>query len=36
MGDKVALSFNPTTVTLFDRASGRALRSALNEGVLHG
>jgi multiple sugar transport system ATP-binding protein len=36
MGDKVALSFNPNTVTLFDRASGRALRSALNEGVLHG
>ena len=36
MGDKVALSFNPATVTLFDKGTGRALRSALNEGVLHG
>ena len=36
-GDTVALDFDPATVTLFDSASGRALRSDLNEGVLgHG
>ena len=35
-GDTVGLEFNPATVTLFDRQSGRALRSELNEGVLHG
>ena len=32
--ETVGLSFNTETVTLFDRANGRALRSALNEGVL--
>ena len=37
MGEIVALGFDPRTVTLFDAGSGRALRSALNEGVLaHG
>ncbi|MEM7693323.1 MAG: ABC transporter ATP-binding protein [Pseudomonadota bacterium] len=36
VGDTVGLSFAGETVTLFDKASGRALRSALNEGVLHG
>ncbi len=37
VGEKVGLSFRPETVTLFDEASGRALRSELNEGVLaHG
>ena len=36
-GDTVSLDFDPATVTLFDSATGRALRSALNEGVLgHG
>ena len=36
-GDQVGLSFVGDTVTLFDKSSGRALRSALNEGVLgHG
>jgi multiple sugar transport system ATP-binding protein len=36
-GDTVGLDFNPGTITLFDAATGRALRSALNEGVLaHG
>ena len=36
-GDTVSLDFDPATVTLFDSATGRALRSDLNEGVLgHG
>ena len=35
-GDTVGLEFNPATITLFDRQSGRALKSELNEGVLHG
>ena len=33
-GETVGLDFQPGTITLFDRASGRAMRSALNEGVL--
>jgi multiple sugar transport system ATP-binding protein len=37
VGETVGLNFNGGTVTLFDAASSRALRSALNEGVLsHG
>ena len=37
VGEKVGLSFNGATATLFDNQSGRAIRSALNEGVLsHG
>jgi len=35
-GETVGLEFNPATVTLFDRQSGQALKSELNEGVLHG
>jgi multiple sugar transport system ATP-binding protein len=36
-GESVGLTFDGTTVTLFDRQSGRALSSELNEGVLsHG
>ncbi|GGH39765.1 carbohydrate ABC transporter ATP-binding protein, CUT1 family [Cribrihabitans marinus] len=34
VGDTPALSFVGETVSLFERNSGRALRSALNEGVL--
>ena len=33
-GETVGLTFNGDTVTLFDRGTGKALRSALNEGVL--
>ncbi len=33
-GETVGLGFKPETVTIFDDASGRAMRSALNEGVL--
>ena len=37
VGESVGLSFNPETITLFDKATGHAARSALNEGVLaHG
>ncbi|MEL6642311.1 MAG: ABC transporter ATP-binding protein [Pseudomonadota bacterium] len=35
-GETVGLEFNADTITLFDRQSGRALKSELNEGVLHG
>ncbi|MDX8347336.1 ABC transporter ATP-binding protein [Cognatiyoonia sp. IB215446] len=35
-GETVGLEFDPATITLFDRQSGRALKSELNEGVLHG
>ncbi len=35
-GETVGLSFDPATITLFDKTSGHALRSQLNEGVLHG
>ncbi len=34
VGEKVGLGFNPHTITLFDKSSGHALRSELNEGVL--
>ena len=37
VGETVGLEFNSRTITLFDKASGNALRSELNEGVLaHG
>jgi len=37
VGEQVSIGFRGDTVTLFERSSGRALRSALNEGVLaHG
>jgi multiple sugar transport system ATP-binding protein len=37
VGETVGLDFNGATVTLFDAQSGRAIRSALNEGILsHG
>jgi multiple sugar transport system ATP-binding protein len=35
-GETVGLSFNGAKATLFDNQSGRALRSDLNAGVLHG
>jgi multiple sugar transport system ATP-binding protein len=36
VGETLGLSFDPATITLFDAQSGRALKSELNEGVLHG
>ena len=36
MDETVGLAFHPGTISLFDAQSGRALRSELNEGVLHG
>jgi len=37
VGDNVGIGFRSDSVTLFERASGRALRSALNEEVIaHG
>jgi multiple sugar transport system ATP-binding protein len=35
IGESVGLEFNGATVSLFDAQSGRAIRTALNEGVLH-
>jgi multiple sugar transport system ATP-binding protein len=35
VGERVGLEFNASTVTLFDRSNGLAIRSALNEGALH-
>jgi multiple sugar transport system ATP-binding protein len=34
-GDMPGLAFNPETLSLFDAASGRALRTAANEGARH-
>jgi multiple sugar transport system ATP-binding protein len=34
VGETVGLDFNGSTVTLFNAQSGRAIRTALNEGVL--
>ena len=36
VGETVGLDFNGATATLFDNQSGRALKSELNAGVLHG
>ncbi len=37
VGEQVGLEFNSSTVTLFEQANGRAIRSALNEEALqHG
>jgi len=36
VGETVGLDFDAATVTLFDARSGRAIRSDLNEGALHG
>jgi len=36
IGDRVGLSFKPDKLSVFDKASGRVLRSALHEGASHG
>ncbi len=35
-GERVGLEFRPEKLSLFDKESGRALRSALHEGAAHG
>jgi multiple sugar transport system ATP-binding protein len=35
-GDETGVAFRPEKLSVFDRASGRALRSALHERVTHG
>jgi multiple sugar transport system ATP-binding protein len=35
-GDHVGLDFRPDTLSIFDKASGRAVRTALHEGGAHG
>jgi multiple sugar transport system ATP-binding protein len=36
LGETVGLGFNPATLSVFDAATGRALRTAANARVLHG
>ena len=36
LGEQVGLTFRPERLSVFDKASGRALRSALHEGAPHG
>jgi multiple sugar transport system ATP-binding protein len=36
VGETVGLSFKPEKLTVFEKASGRALKSALHEGGAHG
>jgi multiple sugar transport system ATP-binding protein len=35
-GENVGLDFRPDTLSIFDKASGRAIRTALYEGGAHG
>jgi multiple sugar transport system ATP-binding protein len=35
-GEHVGLDFRPDTLSIFDKASGRAVRTALHEGGTHG
>jgi len=36
LGETVGLSFRPDKISIFDKASGRALKSVLHEGAAHG
>ena len=36
VGETVGLSFTASTLSVFDASTGRALRTAANEGVIHG
>jgi multiple sugar transport system ATP-binding protein len=36
IGENVGLDFRPDTLSIFDKASGRAIRTALHEGGAHG
>ena len=35
-GERVTLDFRPERLSLFDKASGRAIRTSLHEGSIHG
>jgi len=35
-GEHVGLDFRPDTLSIFDKASGRSVRTALHEGGTHG
>ena len=35
-GEHVGLEFRPDTLSIFDQASGRAIRTVLHEGGVHG
>jgi multiple sugar transport system ATP-binding protein len=36
IGENVGLDFRPDTLSIFDKASGRAIRTVLHEGGVHG
>ena len=36
IGDRVCLKFRPDKLSIFEKSSGRVLKSALHEGVTHG
>jgi multiple sugar transport system ATP-binding protein len=36
IGESVGLDFRPDTLSIFDKGSGRAIRTALHEGGAHG
>jgi multiple sugar transport system ATP-binding protein len=36
IGDRVGLAFRPEKLSLFDKASGRAISTALTQGAVHG
>jgi multiple sugar transport system ATP-binding protein len=36
LGEPVGLTFRPEKLSIFDRQSGRVLRSVLHEGTTHG
>ena len=35
-GESVGLDFRPDKLSIFDKVSGRAIRTALHEGAAHG
>jgi multiple sugar transport system ATP-binding protein len=35
-GENVGLDFRPDTLSIFDKASGRSIRTALHDGGAHG
>ena len=36
LGEHVGLSFRPEKLSVFDKSTGRVLKSALHEGGVHG
>ena len=36
IGERIGLAFRPEKLSLFDKASGRAISTALTKGAAHG